>query len=76
MATVGILAVVLGVAVVYRRFSQPPDFISDFIRRNPDQPKPELVASGMSPALLCLFLAVPLVAIATVVVAWRWRTSH
>lgn len=69
MATIAVLVVLLSCVVAYRRFTQPPPEVLEWIKGNPNQPMPELVAWGISPAILCLFLAVPVVAIATVVIA-------
>lgn len=77
VAAVAVLALLLGGGVVaYRRFTQPPPQILGFIRRYPDQPKPELAGWGISPPLVLLFLAAPVVAIAVVVAAYRWRVSR
>jgi hypothetical protein len=67
------LTVMLGVGVVaYRRLKQPPAEILDFLQKNPDHPRPELVGWGLSPSLVVLLIGVAVVAIAGVLAAWRW----
>ena len=43
----------------------------------PNQPKPELVGWGISPALAVLLLALLVLGIvAGIVVAWKWRAAQ
>jgi hypothetical protein len=67
-----VLALIIGVGVfVYLRFFRP--FPESF---DPDQPKSELVAEGITTLPTYLFLGAVTMAIAWAVVAWRWRASH
>lgn len=76
MGAIAVFAIALAALIAYRRLTQPPPAVLEFLRKNPDQPQPELVAWGMSPALVWLILAIAVTAVAIVVAIWRWRASH
>lgn len=71
MIAVVVAALVLGACLAYRSVTRPPADVLDFVRTHPDQPKPEMVATGISPALLCLLFVVPAGAMTMVFIVWR-----
>jgi hypothetical protein len=68
------VAAVAGVAfMTYRTANRPPTEVLDFIKAHPNAPEPELVGSGMSPALACVFVGLPIAGIAISVLLWMRR---
>jgi hypothetical protein len=65
MVTIAIVAILLGGVAAYRRLIPQP---------LPGQPKPELVAWGITP--LSLWLPLLVIPIMVGVVAWKWRGSR
>ncbi len=74
VAVLLVLALTLCGTFVYRRLTQAPPEILEYVKNHPTQPKPEIVASGISLPLAFLLLTVSIVVIA--MVGWHAQRTQ
>jgi len=71
-----VAAMMLGMGLALERATSPDAQIQQWIKDHPDQPKPELIASGVSkPLTSLLWLAIALGA-ATLAAVLLWPVRH